>query len=236
MIPSTPTMPLARLLSILVCLAMLSGCTMDLVPPDLTSLERPAEVHIINHGVHAALVLPRDEGNLGEYAFGEWEWFAMERNQWYRAFGALFIPSESALSRRLWSDAETLKSAWTGPHPILTFQVEQQNALALSRELDAMIAAGLTHTTTTTDQPPQPQTVVNRDDTVFVRRDERYRLGNNCNHVLARWLEALNVRVIGNRTVATVRLRDQATPTVTSAAGSSPAAPAAPPQPLPLNQ
>ncbi len=192
-------------------LSLAGGCTMTLVPPDLASLENPTEVLIVSHGVHSNLVLPRDEGNLGEYAFGEWEWFALERNQWYRSFGALFIPSESALSRRIWPDADTLKSTWTGPEPILTFKVERQNALALSRELDAMIEAGLATTTTTPttkDQPAQPQTVVNRDDTIFVRRDERYRLGNNCNHVLARWLEALNVRVIGNRTVASVRLRE----------------------------
>jgi hypothetical protein len=204
-------------------LSVAGGCSMTLVPPDLASLENPTEVHIVSHGVHSNLVLPRDEGNLGEYAFGEWEWFAMERNQWYRSFGALFIPSESALSRRLWPDADTLKSTWTGSEPILTFKVERQNALALSRELDAMIEAGLAESATNSeDQPAQPQTVVNRDDTIFVRREERYRLGNNCNHVLARWLEALNVRVIGNRTVANVRLREPAANTT--------------PAPQPLNQ
>ena len=174
------------------------GCMMELVAPEPSTLREPAEVRITNFGMHAGLVLPRDEGNLGEYAFGEWEWFALEQNQWYRSFGALLIPSESPLSRRLRQDAAAHEATSYAPRPIEVFLVEREKALALSRELDTLITESMAAT---------PDRAVMRDGTLFVPREEPYRLGNNCNHVLARWLESLGVRVVGNRTVATVRVR-----------------------------
>ena len=174
------------------------GCMMELVAPEPSTLREPTEVHITNFGMHAGLVLPRDEGNLGEYAFGEWDWFALEQNQWYRSFGALMIPSESALSRRIWRNAAELEASWFAPRPIEVLLVEREKALALSRQLDLRIAESMT---------ASPDRAVVRNGTLYVPREEPYRLGNNCNHVLARWMESLGVSVVGNRTVATVRVR-----------------------------
>lgn len=174
------------------------GCMMELVAPEPSTLREPTEVRITNFGMHAGLVLPRDEGNLGEYAFGEWDWFALEQNQWYRSFGALMIPSESALSRRIWRNAAELEASWFAPRPIEVLLVEREKALALSRQLDLRIAESMT---------ASPDRAVVRNGTLYVPHEEPYRLGNNCNHVLARWMESLGVSVVGNRTVATVRVR-----------------------------
>ncbi len=191
-------------LGMLILLGMITlfgpaACTMELVAPEASALREPAEVRLTNFGLHAGLVLPRDDGTLGEYAFGEWDWFALQQNQWYRSFGALLIPSESALSRRIWRDIGDLEFAWIAPRPILSLQVEREKALALSRELDAQITEGIS---------AAPGRAIERDGTLFVPRVEQYRLGNNCNHVLARWLEALEVRVIGNRTMAAISVRE----------------------------
>lgn len=169
-----------------------AGCgVMRLTPPSPAGAS--TDVVITDYGLHAGLVLPRtptqdEPAPMGEYAFGEWEWFALGRDGWHRVPAALFVSSDGALKRRpidAIDPASAHLSTHAGVERTITLRVERGAALALSARLDARI-----------DASPE---LVSHHDTTFARVEEQYDWTNNCNHVLARWLEELGVMVSGSR-------------------------------------
>lgn len=180
-----------RVRIILLCflaVMLASGCATTIIPPK--QVQTPAKVYLLDFGRTASLVLPNTDGGMTRYAYGDWDWYARRQTGMWNAITALAWPTEGALGReRLPAspDQETLKKHL--PYPaenIYELTVDQDKALALSRQLDAAFAA-------------RPETLFHQPEVSleFVRYPERYWAFHNSNHVTVRWLEQLGADTRG---------------------------------------
>lgn len=160
------------------------GCVTRVTPP--AAPPDAVAVFLVDYGHHASLVLPRDEHTLVEYAYGEWNWFALNHQQWFDAIPALLWPTPGALGRRDWTidgDAEAVarqlraRRAWR-------LDVPRAAVATLLAELDERFESAA--------EPP----IYNRLRRLTFARDPRaYWLGRHCNTVVADWLRRLGCRV-----------------------------------------
>src|SRR5580765_4107433 len=80
------------------CLFLHSGCTSRITPPCEPIDPRP--VFLIDYGYHASIVLPREDDGLVEFAFGEYEWFAQNHCNGWRAVELVLWPHAGTLGTR----------------------------------------------------------------------------------------------------------------------------------------
>ncbi len=164
----------------------LAGCAAQVVPPP--SPANPAAVYLTNYGRHSSLLLPAREDHYVEFAFGDWNWFAVNHNSSGDALEAMLFSAGSALGRRqlkLSDDIDAICQA-TGAGSVSRIPVPREKVDALLEKLDARFQSRID---TITYNPAS--------DLWFVADDESYFVLHNCNHVTARWLRALGCRVRG---------------------------------------
>lgn len=141
----------------------------------------PVEVFLVHEGLHKGLVLPDADGALIEWGFGDYGWYALERNAWYDAFATVFWPSRGTLGRRVWTAAER---AQRRPQDVLAFRAEAARVAALAARLQADFErhrAGL---------------VWNANyRTEFVPHARDYWLFHDCHDATAGWLAELGCEV-----------------------------------------
>jgi len=154
-------------------------------------------VVVVDHGYHSSLLLPAPEGGSVEYAFGEWAWFALNRDAWYHAFSTLCWPNRGALGRRLHA-APPAQVARAGSLPceeMLELEVERAKAGALQRRLEESFQGRIG---TRVHNP-----LLGLD---LVHGDDDYCFLVNCNHVLGRWLCELGCELGGTATFSSFRV------------------------------
>lgn len=99
--------------------------------------DRPA--YLIDYGYHASLVLVDDNDQHWEYAYGEWDWFALEKNQWWRLPRVLLWPTTGTLGRQSYSSSKELHDHLrlyeVTVHP---FEVEAEHTNQLLHDLDQL--------------------------------------------------------------------------------------------------
>jgi hypothetical protein len=179
-------------------LAMLwmGGCATTIVPPHSPS--NPTVVAVTDYGRHSSLLIPdaRGAGSV-EYAFGDWRWFAEQRNSPVDGCGALFFSAQATLGRmRLERRIDSPDLAKIlGADRVLLFHVSGGDVTALRRELDDRFTA---RADTAVFNP--------KLNLFFVPDPGRYSLWRNCNHVTAEWLEALGCRIKGSAITSNFRL------------------------------
>jgi hypothetical protein len=176
--------------ALLFVLGTVAGCGGARITPPPSPID-PVPAFVVDYGRHSSVLLPSaGDGKLHEYAFGDFDWIALNRNKWYDALDALFASDSAALGHRtleLMEDPEQLADAAVARR-VLTFDVPRERVDRLLARLDARYRKRLA------------TQVFNRASSLyFVRDDERYTWANNCNHVTARWLEALGCRLRGSR-------------------------------------
>lgn len=163
------------------------GCVTVIRPP--VAPEDPVPVLVVDYGHHSSLLLPRTDGGCAEYAFGDWGWFALNRDEWYRACPTLCSPNQGALGRRRLGIPPT-RSATEGlivcreSHEL---QVARADADRLLRSLDAAFEKS---SESRVDNPLMKLE--------FVRHDVDYCFLVNCNHLVARWLRELGCTIGGS--------------------------------------
>lgn len=178
-----------RLLVAAALAASTAGCVTTIRPP--SNPADPVDVALIDYGHHASLALPSGDRAV-EYAYGEWEWFALNNDAWYRVFPALFWPTQGALGRR------SLPFPPRGPaEEILLFRVGRAEADALLARLNARFASR--------PETPVPNPLVGL---TFVPDDVDYCATSNCNSVLAAWLRELGCEVSRPSCFASFRLAE----------------------------
>lgn len=189
-------LPLLSLLFLLLAGLGLGGCQHVIKPP--AAVADPVGVFIIDYGRHASLALPEEDASLVEWAWGDWNWFALERTGVPEGLQALFASPRSTLSRRGLAPAGDAKelAARVGAEKVLALHVERQRARALLRRLEARWLRRI------------EQAVTHHSGRVFVPDDARYGMHNNSVHELARWLEALGAEVSGTGVTANFDLRE----------------------------
>ena len=187
-------------LAVIVTAAALAGCTTSIIPPaDPTD---PVSVFVLDYGRHSSLLLPDTSAQaFTEYAYGDWNWFALDRSEWYDVFPTLFWPTRGALGRRtlhVESNPETIMGVVACEH-VLEVTVSARRASELSAELDSQFEQ---RSETLHYQPLY--------DLSFVHGETAFHLFENCNHMLADWLRALGCEVRGPAMAADFVVRERA--------------------------
>jgi hypothetical protein len=168
-----------------------------IIPP--TAPVEPITVYITDYGYHGRLVLPSRQGGFFQYAYGDWNYFALERQNWHNAIAALLIPTQGTLGRRKFNDIselrQTLGANWQDF--LLSFEVATSKAFDLEQSLDARFNQNIN---TSVFNPYNGLT--------FVKDEQNYTLLHNSNHELVSWLEALDCQVRGFPTLPNFKIQD----------------------------
>ncbi len=220
---------LARLSRALLFGVLATGCTNTVVPPP--PADEQAAVFLLDHGQHASLVLERAPG-VARYTYGEWGYYVEGRKGLARASGTLLGTNEAGIGRRALPAPPSLAAirrhlrvrveyAWR-------IDVPASRAARLGRRLDALFVDNTAS-----------RTYNARYDLTFVHHPAPYHMGNNSNHMTARWLRALGCEVTLTTPFSVWSVRDAPAAGETagprrvtlSGAASTPARPATPPRP-----
>ncbi len=163
-------------------LLVLTGCTSIVFPPD--HVARPATVYLLREAMHQGIVLPVPAAapeRFVEFGFGDFEWFARGRDQWYRVFPTMLWPTTGTLCRREHGIAPWPSQPGLALDPLV---VDATAVDLLRQDLEQRFAAG---TATLVEQPAwQMQFVVHDDD---------YWLLHTCADTAAEWLRRLGCTV-----------------------------------------
>jgi hypothetical protein len=173
-----------------------SGVTI-IHPPEVPAT--PVSVFVIDYGRHSSLILPDTTGtSLIEYAYGDWDWFALGRNKWYDVFPTLFLPTRGTLGRRsLQVDPDTLalrRVIWC--EEIHEVVVDRDDALGLIRRLHGEF-----------EKHRESIYFKSMYALEFVHSDRAFHLFHNCNHELADWLRELDCDIQGPAMNADFKVR-----------------------------
>jgi hypothetical protein len=154
-----------------------------IVPP--TDPAAPVTAYVVDQGFHAGLVLPDRNGGLIQYAYGDWNYFALNQQDLSDGLAALLIPTQGTLGRRRFSNVAELEQ-WVGDETLLSLAVAGTKAVKL---LDSLNARFNRHIDTHVENQVTGLTLV--------QDDLDYTLFHNSNHELVVWLEELDCRVEG---------------------------------------
>lgn len=140
----------------------------------------PVTVRLISAGRHSGLLLPVGDGRVVEYGYGDWSWYALGKDDWWRAPATVLWPCPGTLGRRYWREADLAAMGETrGFDHIASFAAERLHVRRLLAHLDADFAAGGT---------PHHSDLYGMD---FVRYPERFWLAHDCHDETAEWLREL---------------------------------------------
>jgi hypothetical protein len=196
---------------LLFCFAA-GGCAPVIIPPAIAAKDA-VPVLIADYGYHSTLILPRpDSGGMIEYAYGDWTYFGQNQKSVGTALHALMASDQATMGRRM-LDREVnqpgLKEA-LGAKTILRFDAPREKVEELERALEQRFSARLDSIV----YSPVHQLY-------FVKDDEPYGVGHNCNHFTAQWLARLGCRVEGMVLSSSFRLKDPAASGDTASAHSA---------------
>ena len=184
--------------TIFVLMISVSGCAMTVRPPE--SPNDPVTVVLVDYGRHSSLILPRPGGGSVEYAFGEWNWYALEKDSWFHAFPAMFWPTQGTLGRQRFDyppdSRENTRLSWSEHY--YRIEVDRSRASALVDRLNKRFDS---HLETKLYNP------LYRLEFVF--DDDNYCVSYTCNHAIAAWLEELGCKISGGRLFADFTVVDQ---------------------------
>lgn len=180
----------------LFALAALTGCATRVEPP--AAPVDPVAVVLVDWGWHSSLLLPHPESGFTEYAFGEWEWFALGNDGWWRVPAVLFWPRAGALARREWPAAELVAASAEATQRLL---VARATSEALRSRLEVAFARGAA-----------ARAVVEGGGLEFAPVDDSFWLGHTCNAATADWLRELGCRVSGPAVTARFEVEAVAAP------------------------
>jgi hypothetical protein len=175
-------------IAVLACCFGGGGCTAVIVPPAVAPAARTAPVLVADYGYHSTLILPRAQGGLVEYAYGDWTYFGQNKKSVSTALHALLMSDQATLGRRMIDqepDPTGVVHA-TGAKGVIRFDAPREKVEELEVALDQRFTA---RRESITFNPVH--------QLYFVKDDERYGVGHNCNHFTAEWLERLGCRVQG---------------------------------------
>jgi hypothetical protein len=183
-----------RVLCVVLCLAI-SGCSGTIHPPAHPA--DPVPIYVTDYGRHSSIVLPDAHGAYTEWAFGDWNWFALGHTQWYDAIVPIFISPQSTLAQRTIA-ANTNDDALRrelGANTLLRFDVPAPCAQQLEEHLTQRY---LRHINT------QMHSDYSQMD--HVKDSEIYSGLNDCNDLTARWLRDMGCEVDGLTTFSKFKL------------------------------
>ena len=172
----------AALILVLACVA---GCATTVRPP--ANPKDPVVVVLIDYGYHSGVILPEPEGTWIEYAYGEWDYFALNQTGLCSGMIALCCPNQGTLGRRRHSKTE-VRDLMDG------VRAEEKFPLTVSRERAEALRGRLEERF---QRHPGAALYNPVHGLHFVKDDDTYICWHNCNHATAEWLEELGFEVSG---------------------------------------
>lgn len=172
-----------------------TGCATTITPPPRSGDDVP--VFVTDYGRHSSILLPAPEGHYNEYAFGDFNWFALRHTRASDGLRALFFSAGSTLGRRQLNLSDNIDAVVrdTDAAAVIRFEAPRDKVNRLRDSLDGDFYAR--HDTVTYNPA---------SDLWFVRARERYSGWHNCNHVTARWLRRLGCTVHGTAAFSKFRI------------------------------
>lgn len=167
------------------------GCSATAVFPHPEDIDTPRAVYVVEHGWHTSLVLTGADDAMLRFVYGDWRWYAQRRTGFWRAIGTLFAPTQGALGRQAMpapsSPEEIRARSRVTIDEIHSMRVAAIKVDALIERLESRFDAAR-------------DTLIYNDayGLEFVHDPSAYTLGKNSNHVVAEWLEALDIEIRGN--------------------------------------
>jgi hypothetical protein len=165
---------------------LLGGCAATVITPLASNDSVP--VYLTNYGRHSSVLIPTSPEHFNEYAYGDFNWFALNQLSLGNALQAMLFSRGPTLGRRqlvVKDDIDAVALA-TGALTVNRFHVRRDKAEQLVARLDEKFTAHLN--TVTFNSLSQMW---------FVRAGPHYSVAHNCNHATANWLEALGCDVRG---------------------------------------
>lgn len=160
------------------------GSPTIIVPPAKPA--NPATAYVLVQGYHSSLLLPDRNGGYIQYAYGDWQYFALNQQDWSNAAAALLIPTQGTLGRRQFSNLDNLRQRVDSNRnqTILKIEVAEAQAAQLLNPLNQRFKRNI---------DTRVENSINRLS--FVQDDQDYTLLHNSNHELVVWLQDLDCEV-----------------------------------------
>lgn len=176
----------ARIFWILSSAALLCGCANTIAVPE--GRKDTLTVYVLDLGRHSRIAFERSGGGVVEYAYGEWRWYALMEDAWWRVPATLFWPTRGTLGRREWPGpgAEAALRAAHRSATVLALPAERERVTAVAARLDREFAQEA-------DRQVRNEVYGLR----FIPWDRDYWLFHNSNHAVGEWLRACGFRVTG---------------------------------------
>src|SRR5436309_1288368 len=86
---------------LVVLLTSAGGCSATVAPP--TNVQHPVDVFVTDYSRHSSILLPvpiDQQTTYVEYAFGDYDWFALGKAKWYVGLGSMISSRCATLGRR----------------------------------------------------------------------------------------------------------------------------------------
>ncbi|HED53944.1 MAG TPA: hypothetical protein ENJ00_07050 [Phycisphaerales bacterium] len=177
-------------LSLMVALAVLSGCRVTVKPPLLVA--DPVTVYLVDFGDTSRLWLPEDGGRYTEWGYGDWRWYALDQNDLLYGPIALLVPTQGALGRhdretgpRL-DDGSLLPDLVGYATDVYIIEIERERSASLSERLRARYNDSI-----------ETQHINARRRMSLVQDPSCYWIGHQSTTVVSGWLEELGCDVSG---------------------------------------
>ncbi|MEO0835385.1 MAG: DUF2459 domain-containing protein [Cyanobacteria bacterium J06642_3] len=173
------------LLTLIVVGFILLNSPTFIIPPTTPAV--PVTVYVVDYSYHSRLVLPNGEEKLIQYAYGDWRYFALNRQDLGNGIAALLYPTQGTLGKRQFNNfAEFQRQLEGNRYTILSFEVAEAKAAQLLKLLDRRFRHNLSM---------QIKNPLNH--LTFVPVDRDYTMFHNSNHELVTWLKNLDCQVKG---------------------------------------
>jgi len=164
------------------------ACTTVVVPPVAPNQPRP--VFLLDHGRHASLAVPREDGGIVRYSYGDWRYYAQVRTGLFRGSAAILWPTRAALGRRELPGpleaAAVRRNVRVWSEQVYELMVDSLAVEGLRSELDSIYDANL-----------DTRIYNSAYDLEFVQHPRAYWVFHNSNQVVAGWLKELGCQVRG---------------------------------------
>lgn len=188
---------IAGILCLLAALGLLAGCANTIHPPGQPGETRT--MYLLDLGRHTRLALGLPDGEFVEYGYGEWRWYALMEDSWWRVPAVLLWPTRGTLGRREWRGprAEARLLAEYAGLEVLELPAAEGKVAALVTGLERAFRR---------ESAKRVRNRVYQLD--FVPCERPYSLLNNSNHAVKEWLEQTGYEVRGPGIFARWRLAE----------------------------
>ncbi|MBE9007711.1 DUF2459 domain-containing protein [Fortiea sp. LEGE XX443] len=144
-------------------------------------------IYVTDYGWHSRLVLPTGNSKLIQYAYGDWNYFALNQQDLRNGAAALLLPTQGTLGRRKFSNiAELQQIIQQHDHSLLSLEISQTKVIQLLKLLDERFNRNVA-------------TSIENFQTglTLVKDNQEYTLFHNSNHEIVKWLKSLDCQIYG---------------------------------------